>query len=195
MLCSSSERISHSWLRVFGGVRHRTPGHSSARPSCARGSDCCPLSSQSSFSSGCSYMESSLLLLPVTHHSCQRTALCEYTGSWWAHPTAGMAHPRAVSCQTAGTALGQSSASQWGLPWLSVPLGLQEYLKGSGASLQLCQKRKHFPVIISGNRRCAWLPEGDGVSLRKSVLLLNVEILNASFSAWWILENSNSVSI
>lgn len=187
MLCSSSERISHSWLRVFEGVKPRTLGHSSARPSCESGSDCCPLSSQSSFSSGCSYMESSLLLPPVTHHNCQKTALCEYPGSWWAHPRAGMAHARAVSCQTAGTALGQSPASQWCLPWLSVPLGLQEYLKGSGAFSQLCQERKHFPIITSGNRQCARLPEGDGASTRKSALLLNAEILNASFSAWWIL--------
>lgn len=39
MLCSSSERI-------FGGVRPRTLGHSSARQnSCASGNDCCPQTS------------------------------------------------------------------------------------------------------------------------------------------------------
>lgn len=167
-------------------MRPRTLGHSSVTPSCASGSDCCPLSSQSSFSSGCSYMENTLLLPPVTHN-CQKTALCEHPGWWWAHPRAGMAHPRAVSCQAAGTASGWSPASQWCLPWLSDPLGLPENLKGSGASLQLCQERKHFPITTSGNRQCARLPQGDGASLRKSVLLLNVEILNASFSARWIL--------
>lgn len=136
VLYSPSERISHYWLRVFGGVRPRTPGHSSARPISASGIDCCPLSSQTSFSSGC--MECSLLFPPVMHHNCQNTALCEYTGSWWAHSRAGMAHPRAAFCQTTGTTLEWSPCSQWCLPWLDVPLRLQEYLKGPGASSQLC---------------------------------------------------------
>lgn len=183
MLCSSSERASHSWLRVFGAVRPRIRGHSSARQSaCASGSDCCPLTS---FSSGPSYMESSLLLPPVT----QLPKICAV----WAG-RAVMSSPKDRDGSPRGSVLPDSRDSTGAVTcWPVVPAltqcspGPARDWEGSGASLQLCQKRKHFPVLTSGSRQCAWLPEGDGVSLRKSVLLLNVENLKASFSAWWML--------